>query len=355
MSLLKSLLILGACAGGIVLIAMTYSVHAGEECASLGGGCDNGAWDPMQKLDEIGTGAGDQTETSAKWPEKSRMVRWNKSAYGFEDDKTNVPEEGVQEENQPLENGNLQKSGESSNILASIEDISNNDILLDVSESSSTHIEGSAVIPYMNFTLGSGVLKPLSEMARILGDAGISRDDSVIIYGECLPCGGGPSIATYVYWMMKLLGHENVKVLDGTAEDWAAAGKPISADATIRPVKDYMPGETADVTATYEYVRSGQAQIVDARTSQEYESGNIPGSISMPYDSVLNDKRIKAESDLNEVFAGLSKDRPVVVYTNTGVKATVVWFALEMMGYDAKLYTWQDWLTNQKPKANTSD
>jgi len=329
MNLLRSLLVLGACAGGIFLPAMMYSVHAGEECASLGDGCDNGAWDPMQKLDEIGTATGDQSVPSAKWPEKSRMVRWNKSAYGFEDYKNNFPE------------------NESMKILVSIEDVSDKDILLDVSESSIKHIEGSAVIPYTNFTSGAGILKPLPEIAKILGDAGISRNDSVVAYSECLSCGGGPFLATQVYWMMKLLGHENVKVLDGTAENWAAAGKPMSADARIRPVKDYTAEETADAAVTCEYVKSGQAQIVDARTSQEYESGNIPGSISMPYYSVLNDNRIKDASGLNEVFAGLNRDKPVVVYTNTGAKASVVWFALEMMGYDARLYSWRDWLENQ--------
>jgi len=277
MNLLRSLQVLGAFAGGIVLLVVINSV----------------------------------------------------SAYGFEGDDSNFPE------------------NESMKILVPIEDVSDKDILLDVSEGSIRHIEGSAVIPYTNFTLGAGIIKPLPEIAKILGDAGISRNDSVVIYSECLACGGGPFLATSVYWMMKHLDHENVKVLDGTAEDWAAAGKPMSADARIRPVKAYMPEEITDVFVTCEYVKSGEAQIVDARTSQEHEYGNIPGSISIPYESILNDSRIKDASGLNEVFAGLNRDRPVVVYTNTGAKASVVRFALEMMGYDARIYSWRDWLENQ--------
>lgn len=39
-------------------------------------------------------------------------------------------------------------------------------------------------------------------------------------------------------------------------------------------------------------------------------------------------------------------DRPVVVYTNTGVKASMVWFALGLLGYDARIYTWLDWTAN---------
>ena len=101
----------------------------------------------------------------------------------------------------------------------------------------------------------------------------------------------GPSVATYVYWMMKGLGHEKVKVLDGTAEDWAASGRATTKDAKIFPGKIYTPAETTNFTATYEFVKSGQAQIVDARTLQEFGSGSIPGSISIPYASVLNGKK----------------------------------------------------------------
>ena len=73
----------------------------------------------------------------------------------------------------------------------------------------------------------------------ILGDAGISREDPVIIYGECMPCGGGPAPATFVYWILKSLGQENVRVLDGTVEDWAATGKPTTKETAIclpRPI-----------------------------------------------------------------------------------------------------------------------
>ena len=79
-------------------------------------------------------------------------------------------------------------------------------------------------------------------------------------------------------------------------------------------------------------------------------SGSIPGSISIPYTSVLNGRKIKDEDQLNKEFMMLDKNRPVVVFTNTGMKASVVWFALKMMGYDARLYRYQDWMANQPSK-----
>jgi thiosulfate/3-mercaptopyruvate sulfurtransferase len=371
MSLPKSklMLICIICGTLLAVIALSQSAYAGAECASLGGACDDGGWDPMAKLDEIGKPISSQEQTSAKWPEKSRELRWNMSASASEDEGKEASESPEKAEaakiaqnvpnstsvKTPEEQASMVRSNRAKAILASLEDINDADILLDVSENSSTHIEGSLVIPYMEFDVDAGVLKPVTEISKILGDAGISREDSVVIYGECLPCGGGPSVATYVYWMMKGLGHDNVKVLDGTAEDWDASGRATTTNAQILPSKIYAPAETANFTATYDFVKSGQAQIVDARTLQEFGSGSIPGSMSIPYASVLDGKKINGENQLNKVFMILHKDQPVIVFTNTGMKASVVWFALEMMGYDARLYNLQDWVANQEINVYASD
>lgn len=365
-------IMLGACAGLIMLIALAHSAHAAE-CTDLIG-CDgsDGGWNAAQKLDEIGNPQAAQPQASgAKIPELSRTKRWSQPAYGFGNETNNpssssAPEKSVEaaQKNTPVESSNsqdenaaIQRSDESKSMLMPIEDVSDTDILLDVSENSTKHIKGSVVIPYTEFMADTqtGTLKPIEEVAKILGDAGVSRDDSVVIYGECLPCGGGPSLATYVYWMMKCLGHENVKVLDGNVEDWAAAGKPTTNEARIRTAKEYVPEFNDGAIATYDYVKGGSAQIVDARTAPEYGSGNIPGSINIPNENVLDNKKIKSEATLKKTFAILNKDRPVVVYTNTGVKASVVWFSLEMMGYDARLYSWANWVMNQPPQGNTTD
>ena len=65
---------------------------------------------------------------------------------------------------------------------------------------------------------------------------------------------------------------------------------------------------------------------------------------------MLDQKKIKGEGQLNREFVMLDKNRPVVVFTNTGMKASVVWFSLKMMGYDARLYSYLDWMANQPSK-----
>ena len=192
---------------------------------------------------------------------------------------------------------------------------------------------------------------PVSEMARILGEAGISESDALLIYGECQPCGGGPSAAAYVYWIMKYLGHENVKLLDGGIDDWVEAMQPTVTEPAVLPPKSYNPSIKADLLATYEYVHSNTPLIIDARTPAEFKAGSIPNAVNIPYDSVLDGKMIKDEAALQELFVSLPKEKPIVVYTNTGVKASMTWLALTLLGYDARIYSWQDWEANQ-PQLN---
>ena len=223
--------------------------------------------------------------------------------------------------------------------------------MLDISPSATRYIEGAVNIDYEDFLGEGGQFKPVWETAKLLGEAGISSNDSLVIAGECLPCGGGPSPAIFTYWLLKYLGHEKVRVLEGSIDDWAAAGLNTSNESATRPKTDYVPQLKPELLATYDFVVNSGAQIVDARPARDFSIGSIPGAVSIPYENVLVNESIKPQEDLQKVFAKLEKGRPVIVYTNVGVEASLVWFALNLSGYDARLYSWRDWLENQ-PKFN---
>jgi thiosulfate/3-mercaptopyruvate sulfurtransferase len=241
----------------------------------------------------------------------------------------------------------LSRSSELVGAIASPDSIFPDEVVLDISPSAAAYIEGAVNLNYDLFFSEGGEIVPVPEMARLLGDAGISSNDSLLIAGECLPCGGGPSPAFFTYWALKYLGHEKVRVLDGTIEDWKAAGLNISNISATRPKAEYIPHIRPELLATYEYVVTGGAQIVDARPANAYELGSIPGAINMPYENVLVNDSMMPKEMLNEHFLDLDKNRSVVVYTNIGVEAALLWFALNESGYDARLYTWRDWLENQ--------
>lgn len=241
----------------------------------------------------------------------------------------------------------LSRSSELDGAIASPDSIFSDEVILDISPSAAAYIEGAVNLNYDLLFSEGGEIVPVPEMARLLGDAGISSNDSLLIAGECLPCGGGPSPAFFTYWALKYLGHEKVRVLEGTIEDWKAAGLNISNISATRPKAEYIPHIRPELLATYEYVVTGGAQIVDARPANAYELGSIPGAINIPYENVLVNDSMMPKEMLNEHFLDLDKNRSVVVYTNIGVEAALLWFALNESGYDARLYTWRDWLENQ--------
>ena len=233
----------------------------------------------------------------------------------------------------------------SSEVLIDSSDVTDNIIMLDGSDYPASFIPGAVHISYREFVdiNNTACLKNISDIARILGDAGISRTDPLVVYGECQPCGGGPSIATYVYWLLRYMGHEDIRVLNGGIDAWMEAGLPVENSSATRPKSTYSPAFREDLYATYDYVKSGKAQIVDARSAEEFEHGTIPGAVNIPYNEVLDGKVIREESELEGIFSNLTKNESVVVFTTTGTKASVIWFSLVMLGYDAKMYTYKDW------------
>lgn len=344
----------------LAILLLANGAFGGEAfCDACKG--DSG-WSGEKALDQIGNpDAGKIPESGGlSTAQKNRVGIWNKPLAGFNDSETAGAAQASDANNsssqeaattapikRPEENTTIVRSEMALRMLAPLVEAANGTIYLDISEKAEDHISGSVFIPYTEFLNGTNV-RSEDELVTILGESGISRDDPVIIYGECMPCGGGPAPATFVYWVMRSLGHENVRVLDGAIGNWSAAGLPTSKDATLLPAKSFTAEINPDFAASYSYVDSGQAQIVDARTIQEFGNNSIPGAINIPYEGVISDNRLKDESKLERVFGILDKEKPVVVYTNTGVKASVVWFALSMLGYDAKLYSYENYWINQE-------
>jgi thiosulfate/3-mercaptopyruvate sulfurtransferase len=364
-------------AGLFVLAALAHVTQA-SECGDLGHyigvNCTSSSgsgWDPMAELDNMGTPQADQSQaaTSHNWAKVSRQYRWNQSDLGSSSSSSaganspqaaraasagigtsvelpanqSISEPVSQPVIQPANNTEPKRSSGFYAMTAPLSNISQYNVILDVSDGVSKFIPGAVHIDYLDFQNNS-TLRPASELAKILGNAGISRNSSVLIYGECKPCGGGPAVSTYAYWIMRYLGHDpaKIRVLDGGIANWAEADHPIVNETQTGRKTNYNFVQSTGLLATYEDAKSGGFQLVDARSLQEFGAESIPGSINIPYDSVMTNGRIKDEAKLKVLFSGIRKDKPVVVYTTTGVKASLVWFALEIMGYDARLSTWQE-------------
>ena len=86
------------------------------------------------------------------------------------------------------------------------------------------HIPGAGSTPIEEFLRPSGAFKSKADLQAILTEAGVRPGDTVVTY-----CHIGQR-ASVVAFVARLLGHE-VKVYDGSCEDWAARGLPAETSA----------------------------------------------------------------------------------------------------------------------------
>ncbi|MEI6104087.1 MAG: rhodanese-like domain-containing protein [Methanothrix sp.] len=227
-------------------------------------------------------------------------------------------------------------------ILKAMKSVSSSDVVMDVSNTdsySTSHIRNAIHIPSKDFLNGEGNLKTDEELAKVLGDAGVSRDDSIVLYAGKESSGE----AEFAFLVLRHLGQKDVRLLDGSLADWKASGLPEEAPANILPGTEYKPLVKPQVIAEYQYVKSGQAQIMDVRPFVEFGKGRIPGSIALDPANVVKGDKIKTGKDLGTVFSRLDKEKPIVVYSDDYSRSALVWYALQLMGYEASIYTWEDW------------
>ena len=235
-------------------------------------------------------------------------------------------------------------------MLKSLDAISEKDVVLDVSSRRSpgeAHIRGGVHIPAKSFFYENGTLRSVSELAAILGKAGISSEDAVMVYSDSFSSGE----ATAVLSMLRYLGQEDARALDGGLDNWIAASLPLETKENVRSPVSYAARPRADLLADYDSVKSGQAQMVDARSFQEYGKARISNATFISPENLLEEGRLKPGAGLKDTFARLNTSRTVVVYSDDIYGASVVWFALQLMGFDARIFRWQDWQAHEEEKA----
>ena len=216
------------------------------------------------------------------------------------------------------------------------------------------HIPGAVHVDLSTlFTEIQGVpgrLVPLSTVEEVLGQAGISRDHVVVVYDE----GFGPLAAQFA-WLLDYLGHPNVRILEGGWAAWEAAGGDVSdEEVEVEPalfVAD--PDTTRLATANWIAAHLGHPDIVivDVRTEAEYTSGHLPGAVHLPYDSVLTDPlnpRLRPEREIRALLAerGITPDKEVVTYCETGARSAHTYVVLRVLGYPrVRNYegSWAEW------------
>jgi thiosulfate/3-mercaptopyruvate sulfurtransferase len=197
------------------------------------------------------------------------------------------------------------------------------------------------------------------DFAAAAGAVGISRDDEIVVYD-----GPGVFSSARVWWTFRVMGAKNVRILEGGFDRWKAAGRPIETGAP-RPITpaafkpDFDPALVSHIDTIRDNVHTAKAQMLDARPQGRFtgavpeprpglRSGHVPGSKSLPADTLVKDGKLKEVSELKALFEGVSLDwrKPVITSCGSGVTAAIITLALETVGHkDHSLYdgSWAEW------------
>ncbi len=223
------------------------------------------------------------------------------------------------------------------------------------------HLPGAVNLPVFFLTGPAGSPPPSAALAPRLGSLGISRDTHVVAYDD----GSSPSAAR-LYWILKYLGHPAASVLDGGITKWRRDGRDWDYSPGQPQAVNYVSGAVDDsVTVSFSDVKAvleqGSAVLVDSRTPGEYlgvqmtamRNGHIPGAVNIDWTNNLEQSSdgiavLRSDEDLRRLYgdAGVTPDKDVVVYCQSGGRATETFMVLQKLGYPhVAVYSpgWQEW------------
>jgi thiosulfate/3-mercaptopyruvate sulfurtransferase len=202
---------------------------------------------------------------------------------------------------------------------------------------------------------------PRPQFEDLVARSGIETESTVVVYGYGAALG---------FWLLKANGYHDVRMLDGSRDQWAQTGERWATDVPSPPVAARgLPAAVSAILATREAVERAIEDptkvLLDVRSDLEYTGerfwpsgakegagrpGHIPGATNVPIDLLRTENGgLKPPDELQRVFdgAGVTKDKGVITYCTIGNRASQAWFALTcVLGYpDVRVYygSWVEW------------
>lgn len=204
------------------------------------------------------------------------------------------------------------------------------------------------------------------QFEALLGRHGIGNDTTVILYGD-----KNNWFATYTFWLFKIYGAEQVKILNGGRGKWIAEGRTLSKDVPSHPKTTFRARE-ADFSIrafrdqVLERLGKPSVALVDVRSPQEYSgeliampaypqegaqrAGHIPTAQNIPWgQNVKDDGTFKAPEELRALYQGkgVTPDKEIIAYCRIGERSSHTWFTLTyLLGYpNVRNYdgSWTEW------------
>jgi thiosulfate/3-mercaptopyruvate sulfurtransferase len=191
-----------------------------------------------------------------------------------------------------------------------------------------------------------------------IGGLGIGSGSRVVVYDDSFS-----KDAARIWWILRYWGIEDVRLLNGGWADWKAGKHPTEDAETLPTPLKFEAKARPDRLATKEQLldslKGGKLQIVDARSEKEFcgvekltnkRAGAIPGAKQLEWIDLIDKQthRFKSASNLRTLFeqAGITLDKPTATHCQSGGRAAVMAFGMELMGAkDVSNYypSWSEW------------
>lgn len=237
-------------------------------------------------------------------------------------------------------------------------------ILIDIGEKSQydeAHIPGARLLESRELVaVHNGIpneLPAVADLETLFSRLGVGNKGRIVLYSR------DPLLATRGWFTLDYLGHgSRAAVLDGGLPHWIKLANPVSNESpVVKPEPLHARLNVNAVTqfkAMRELVRFVEIMgeslvIIDARSRVQFtgkeagpdigRAGHIPGAVNVPWDEnfTLGEvNRFLPERELRALYAdaGVTTRSTNIIYCRTGMQASMTYFVLRYLGYDASLY-----------------
>ena len=203
------------------------------------------------------------------------------------------------------------------------------------------------------------MVPPVDKFMSRMRALGVGDGHQIVVYD-----GTGLFSAARVWWLFKLMGHDDIAVLDGGLPKWQSEGREVEDLPPVIRDRHMMVRRqnhlVKDVTQVSAAAKLRDHEILDARAPARFRgevpeprpglrSGHIPGSKNVPFGTLLNpDQTMKSPEALRAAFesAGVDLSKPAITSCGSGVTAAILSRALTRLGKtDHALYdgSWTEW------------